>query len=184
MSQLSKYLRQDENILWSGKPEVIPFIFSGYAGFSLFGVIWLIFILIMILSMPVAGAPSTFLFFAVFFILFGLCLAIGPLVAELLRYRNTEYAITNQRLIAQTGVIGLDTRFVELNKIQEVYVTVGLLDKIYGTGSIFAVTAGYVPVGTPSNYGVLVRPAFKAVKNPYEVQRLLQEALKACLSKG
>ncbi|MEM1552436.1 MAG: PH domain-containing protein [Candidatus Bathyarchaeia archaeon] len=178
MSQLNKYLRQDEKILWSGKPEIVPFIFSGYAGFSLFGFVWLIFVLIMIMSVPVTGAPSPFMFFAAFFILFGLCIIIGPLTAELLRYKNTEYAITNQRLIAQTGVIGLDTRFVELDKIQEVYVTVGLLDKIYGTGSIIAVTAGYVPVGTPSPHGVLVRPAFRAIKNPYEVQRLLQEAIR------
>lgn len=184
MSQLSKYLRQDEKILWGGKPEPIPFILSGYAGFSIIGFFWLISILLMISSMPMAGAPYPFLLFAVFFLLFGLCLAIGPLVAELLRYRNTEYIITNQRIISQTGVVGLDTRFVELDKIQEVYVTVGLLDKIYGTGSIIAVTAGYVPVGTHSNYGMLVRPAFKAVKNPYEVQRLLQEALKTFISKG
>jgi len=72
----------------------------------------------------------------------------------------------------------LDTRFVELDKIEEVYVNVGLLDKIYGTGPIIAVTTGYVPVGNPSHYGIPVRPAFRAVKNPYEVQRLLQEAIK------
>lgn len=179
MSQLGKYLRQDEKILWSGKPEIIPFIFSRYAGLSLFGFIWLIFILLMITSMPITSAqPFPFMFFIAFFILFGLCIALAPLLVEILRYRNTEYAITNQRIIAQTGVIGLDTRFVELDKIQEVYVTVGLLDKIYGTGSIIAVTAGYVPVETPSRYGMLVRPAFRAVKNPYEVQRLLQEAMK------
>jgi len=37
MPQLIRYLRQDEKILWSGKPDVIPFIFSGYAGFSIVG---------------------------------------------------------------------------------------------------------------------------------------------------
>ncbi|MEM3566531.1 MAG: PH domain-containing protein [Candidatus Bathyarchaeia archaeon] len=125
-----------------------------------------------------SAPPFPFMFFTAFFIVLGLCISIGPLAMELLRYRNTEYAITNQRLIAQTGAIGLDTRFVELDKIQEVYVTVGLLDRVYGTGSIIAVTAGYVPVETRIHHGVLVRPAFRAVKNPYEVQRLLQEAIK------
>lgn len=60
------------------------------------------------------------------------------------------YMITDQRIITQTGAIGVDTRFVELNKIQ-VYVRVDWLDKIYGAGSIIAVTAGYVPVGEPSH---------------------------------
>ncbi|MGQ9743664.1 MAG: PH domain-containing protein [Candidatus Bathycorpusculaceae bacterium] len=97
---------------------------------------------------------------------------------EFLRYRNTEYMITDQRIITQTGAIGIDTRFVELNKIQEVYVTVSWLDKIYGTGSIVAVTAGYVPVGVPGPYSSLVRPALKAVSHPYEVQKILQEAIR------
>ncbi|MGB9741512.1 MAG: PH domain-containing protein [Candidatus Bathyarchaeales archaeon] len=40
-----------------------------------------------------------------------------------MRYRNTEYMITNQRVVTQTGAIGMDTRFVKLNNVQEVYVT-------------------------------------------------------------
>jgi uncharacterized membrane protein YdbT with pleckstrin-like domain len=159
MSQLSRYLRRDEKILWSGKPDLIPFVFSaGYALFSILGLVWLVFAFFMLFNMASLGAP----FLPI--VLFGLFF--------------TEYAITNQRLITQTGITGLDTRFVELDKIQEVYVTVGFLDKIYGTGSIIAVTAGYVPVGTTSPYGMVMRPAFKAVKNPYEVQKLLQEVVK------
>lgn len=80
--------------------------------------------------------------------------------------------------MAQTGAIWIDTRFVELNKIQEVYVAVGWLDKLYGTGSIVAVTAGFVPVGASSPYIPLLRPALKAVSHPYEVQKLLQEAIR------
>jgi uncharacterized membrane protein YdbT with pleckstrin-like domain len=112
----------------------------------------------------------------------GVGIILGPALLELFRYRNTEYMITDQRIITQTGVIGIDTRFVELNKIQEVYVTVGWLDKLYETGSIVAVTAGYVPVGAPSPYSPLIRPAFKAVGRPYEVQKLLQEAIRKASS--
>lgn len=155
MSQLSRYLRRDEKILW------------------------LVFAFFMLFNMASLGAPFLpIVLFGLFFTLIGISIVLGPFLVELLRYRNTEYAITNQRLITQTGIIGLDTRFVELDKIQEVYVTVGFLDKIYGTGSIIAVTAGYVPVGTASPYGIVMRPAFKAVKNPYEVQKLLQEVVK------
>jgi len=184
MSQLSRYLRQDEKILWSGKPDLIPFVFSaGYALFSILGLVWLVFAFFMLFNMASLGAPFLpFVIFGLFFALTGISIVLGPFLAELLRYRNTEYAITNQRLITQTGIIGLDTRFVELDKIQEVYVNVGFLDKIYGTGSIIAVTAGYVPVGTTSPYGMAVRPAFKAVKNPYEVQKLLQEAVRKSYS--
>jgi hypothetical protein len=78
MSQLIRYLRQDEKILWSGKPDVIPFIFSGYAGFSIVGFFWLIFALLMISAIPTTGAPAPFMFFTVLFILLGLCVALGP----------------------------------------------------------------------------------------------------------
>jgi len=46
-------------------------------------------------------------------------------------HRNTEYMITNQRIITQTGAIGLDTRYLDLDKIQEVYVEVGFIDKTF-----------------------------------------------------
>ena len=184
MSQLIRSLHQDEKILWSGKPVLIPFVFSaGYVLFSILGLVWLVFAFFILFSMASLAAPfPPIMLFGLFLTLTGISIVLGPFLVELLRYKNTEYAITNQRLITQTGIIGLDTRFVELDKIQEVYVTVSFLDKIYETGSIIAVTAGYVPVGTASPYGVVVRPAFKAVKNPYEVQKLLQEAIRKSYS--
>ena len=102
--------------------------------------------------------------------------AAGSPMWQLMRYRNTEYMITNQRLITQTGAVGLDTRFVDLDKVQEVYVKVGLMDKMFGTGSVIVVTAGFVPVA-PTRQGVLVRPSLEALREPYEVQKILQEAI-------
>ena len=64
------------------------------------------------------------------------------LLWQLLRFRNTEYIITDKRLITQSGAIILDTRFVDFVKIQEVYVKVGIVDRLCGTGSLYAMTAG------------------------------------------
>ncbi|MEM3596923.1 MAG: PH domain-containing protein [Candidatus Bathyarchaeia archaeon] len=178
MSRLSRHLYPDEKVLWSERPVLMPFILSGLIMIPVIAVVWMIFAMFFIISALSAGAgPFPFLFFS-FFILIVFFIIMIPLFVEYLRYGNTEYMITDQRIITQTGAIGIDTRFVELNKIQEVYVTVSWLDKIYGTGSIIAVTAGYVPVGAPSPYNPIVRPAFKAVRNPYEVQKILQEAIR------
>jgi uncharacterized membrane protein YdbT with pleckstrin-like domain len=96
-------------------------------------------------------------------------------------YRNTEYLITDQRVITQTGAIGLDTRYLDLDKIQEVYVQVGFIDRMFGTGTIFAVTAGqvYVGRGGPFDRSIdrFMRPSLAALKEPYEVQNILQEAI-------
>ena len=101
-------------------------------------------------------------------------MTVGSPILGLMRYQNTEYMITDQRIITQTGAIGLDTRFVDFDKIQEVYVKVGFIDKMFGTGTVLAVTAGYVYVGTG---GPFMRPSLAALKEPYEVQKLLQEAI-------
>ena len=74
-------------------------------------------------------------------LLIGLAEAI-LLLWQLLRFRNTEYIITDKRLITQSGAIILDTRFVDFVKIQEVYVKVGIVDRLCGTGSLYAMTAG------------------------------------------
>ena len=104
-------------------------------------------------------------------------IVVSPLLWQLIRYKNTEYMITNKRLITSTGVFGVDTRFVALERIQEVYVNIGVIDKIFGTGSIIAVTAAFVPVGTIDQGRTLVRPAFAMVGAPYKVERFLQEAI-------
>jgi uncharacterized membrane protein YdbT with pleckstrin-like domain len=89
--------------------------------------------------------------------------------------------ITDQRVITQTGAIGLDTRFVEFDKIQEVYVQVGFIDKMFGAGTLYVATAGFtgfVPAGRYGYGGAQdLRPSLAALKEPYEVQKLLQEAI-------
>jgi membrane protein YdbS with pleckstrin-like domain len=178
MPQLNRHLRADEKVLWSSKPIIMPFILSNLVIIP-FALIWLVFSIFMLLSaFSIGPLASSFVIFSLLFMLVGVGIIFSPILFELLRYRNTEYMITDQRIITQTGVIGLDTRFVDLSKIQEVYVTIGWMDKIYGTGSIIAVTAGFVPVGTSGLGGHLIRPAFKAITQPYEVQKILQDAIK------
>ncbi len=100
-----------------------------------------------------------------------------------MRYRNTEYIITDKRLITQTGAVGLDTRFVDFDKIQEVYVKIGIADRLFGTGSLYAMTAGFSGFGPAGSYGYGgmqgFRPNLAALREPYEVQKLLQEAIES-----
>jgi len=63
----------------------------------------------------------------------------------------------------------VDTRFLDLENIQEVYVNVGFVDKVFGTGTLVVVTAGFPFLG--GTY-----PAIAALEEPYKIQRLLQDA--------
>jgi uncharacterized membrane protein YdbT with pleckstrin-like domain len=170
---LSKHIRADERALWIGKPEKTPFIVPTLAAIP-FGLIFFGFSIFWMWGAGFAGAPWPFVLFGLPFVLIGLGTTVGGPILGLMRYRNTEYMITDQRIITQTGAIGLDTRFVDFDKIQEVYVKVGFIDKMFGTGSVLAITAGHVYVGEGGPY---MRPSLVALKDPYKVQKLLQEAI-------
>ena len=186
-SRLDNHLHSDEKVLWRGKPVKASFILqyhrsrvstvhdSPFSGSTplLYGISALAFGLFLLAFRP-EGWPW---FAPIIIIIIGFGLTVGAPLWQFMRYRNTEYLITDQRIITQTGAIGLDTRFVDLDKVQEVYVKVGVIDKLFGTGSVIAVTAGRVHVG-------MERPSFAALKEPYEVQKLLQKAIGNARRKG
>jgi uncharacterized membrane protein YdbT with pleckstrin-like domain len=182
LSGLDKLLNVEEKVLWSGKPVWNAFILPGLISIPV-GIIFLGFAIFWMGTAASAGAPDEFSLFGSLFVLIGIGIAFGPFLFQLLRYRNTEYMITDKRIITQTGAIGLDTRFVDFEKVQEVYVQIGVIDKLFGTGSLYAMTAGFsgfVPRGGYGyGYGGFAgnRPSLAALKEPYEVQKLLQEAI-------
>ena len=182
LSGLDKLLNVEEKVLWSGKPVRNAFILPGLISIPV-GIIFLGFAIFWMGTAASAGAPDEFSLFGLLFVLIGIGIAFGPFLFQLLRYRNTEYMITDKRIITQTGAIGLDTRFVDFEKVQEVYVQIGVIDKLFGTGSLYAMTAGFsgfVPRGGYGyGYGGFAgnRPSLAALKEPYEVQKLLQEAI-------
>jgi uncharacterized membrane protein YdbT with pleckstrin-like domain len=178
-------LNANEKVLWSGKPEKKAFVLP-VLGFVPFGLFFLGFSIFWMWGAFSAGAPDFFTVFGLPFVVAGFGITVGPLVWQLLRYRNTEYVITDKRIITQTGAVGLDTRFVDFDKIQEVYVKIGIIDRLFGTGSLYAMTAGssnFGPAMSPYGYGFGgmhgFRPSLAALKEPYQVQKLLQEAVES-----
>lgn len=177
MSKLDKHLNADEKVLWNGKPVKAPFLFPALVIGLVLVLLWLIpgimigvYYTTRTTPTPYTPLMSTEAAVLVIWVIPAFGFFFVAAIWQFMRYRNTEYMITNQRIITQTGAIGLDTRFVDLDKIQEVYVKVGVIDKLFGTGSVIAVTAGRVHVG-------MMRPSLAALREPYEVQKLLQEAV-------
>jgi len=185
LSRIAKLLRSNEKILWQGKPVLIPFILGGYHNIPIiFGLFFIAAILFtFIIPMASYGPHFNIMLFVLipFFIVFAFAF---DTIILFLSYKNTEYAITNQRLITQTGAIGLDTRYVDLEKIQEVNVNIGFIDKLFGTGNIYAPSASQASIGailTDTGFSypqIIYRQNLAAIKEPYKVQKLLQEAMK------
>ena len=148
MTNITEQLRLDEKVLWQGKPKLFPFIFAHNAIPFIFGLFFMaVTFLFFVSPMLSTGFPLELIVFPLIFFLIGFLIAFGQPIWSYLAFRNTEYLLSNQRLITQTGAVGLDTRFVDLEKIQEVNVNVGVFDRLFGTGSIYAITAGQAFVG-------------------------------------
>lgn len=101
---------------------------------------------------------------------------IGSIVATIIQSKNLYYAATDRRLIIQHGVIGLDYRSFEYTKIDDLYVKVGVIDKIFNTGSISLVTEYIVNNNRTKAFHRLIGEAnsFLAIDKPYEVFKKIQ----------
>ena len=123
----------DEEILWTGKPRFIPFIFSGLgvALYTLlFGVVWIVINL---------NVPHKDDGMGRWFWMFGLlALAQGffPWINRVLSYSNTIYAYSNKRVMMRTGFIGTDFKSIDYDKISDIEVTVNILERAYDVGTV------------------------------------------------
>ena len=89
------------------------------------------------------------------------------IVGRWLRWRYTTYAITNRRILRQTGVISRSYVDCSLGRIQNVYVDIPILGRIFGYGNLGITTAGTA--------GIEIM--WPGVREPRRVQRLLNEAI-------
>jgi len=105
----------------------------------------------------------------------GIILIFGIPTYNYLVHSRTYYAITNKRVIIQTGVIGRDFKMVDFDQITNAEVNVGLFDKIFGgsSGSIIISTAGTFVEG---NHGPMSKPyTLSNIENPYEVFKFFKK---------
>jgi hypothetical protein len=110
----------------------------------------------------------------------GLGMLFGPSIYSILVFKHTYYAITDKRIIMQTGWIGRDFHIMDFDQITNSYVNVGIFDKIFGkgnTGSIIIITAG-LTADTPGQNGLqkAFNSSLMSISNPYEVFKFFKKA--------
>lgn len=172
--KLVGHLLTDEKILWSSKPSVIRFLFHRFVWSLLTGIL---FIAVLNAILTITGSPSFTTGLEIILVVIGVLITAAPLLVQIIRYYKRQYTITENRMIIQTGMIGLDTRSIELDKIQEVYVNIGIIDRLFGTGTVVAMTAAYLPLRTIGYRNDVTRPAFESIRTPYRVEKIIREAM-------
>lgn len=100
-----------------------------------------------------------------------------------------RFVITNKRVIIKSGLIGTDFQSIYYEQIHQVLVNVGIIDKIFGVGSI-QIDTGRMEIlinngdtdsrGRKMPSGATSRPAYDVLKHistPYDVYRQIETVL-------
>ncbi|MBP7927991.1 PH domain-containing protein [Patescibacteria group bacterium] len=130
MDEFSKVLDPTEQVLWSGNPQFFPYMVQALFGmFS--GFIFFLFGYIAVKAQ--GGAPTDILPYI--FMGIGFLIMVGGPVYSYLVYKYIMYKITDKRVLFQKGLIGRDFDIVDFDKIENLTVNVGLVDKLFGNNS-------------------------------------------------
>ncbi len=131
-------LKGNEQILWMGKPLLKPFIFSPYAkiiaGFLLL-YIWTV----VLVGYLAVNYGEEFPKFYVYFILAAGFLpgfAALFLLYKKIEHKNLRYAVTDNRVIIESGLFVKKTLTIELDTILRCRIYSTFVDNMYGSGSI------------------------------------------------
>jgi hypothetical protein len=142
MGELAEIVGADEDILWQGRPALLPFfattLLSLLVGIPLLSLVFL--------PATTTGTPvmTGYLLLAPFLLL-GLTFAVAFPLYRILRYLHTRYAITDKRVVLESGIIERESEMVDFDQIAGASVEVSLTDIFLGlgrTGSIALVLRG------------------------------------------
>lgn len=156
-----------EAVLWQGKPQKFCYVLRKFGPLLPFALIWLLFDGFFIGTMIATGAAKEIWWFMILF--FGLHLlpvwsCIGKFIAANLEHKNIDYAITSRRLIARSGIVGLDFQSIDYADISNVRVDVSILERFFNVGTVIISTSSGQSLG------------FCAVEAPYALYTKINKA--------
>ena len=159
--------RDDERILWEGKPDKRSFLLGRILQMMPIALIWLAFdgFFIAAIVMQEEQLPwYIYLFFCAFFALHltPVWIWIARVVSAFKKLKNTEYAFTDKRIIIKTGFFAKFSS-IYYSDVASVNQHIGIIDRICKVGDIvISTTAGETH-------------QVEDIKNPYFIMERLQK---------
>ena len=137
---LESILVSGEKVIWRGKPKKRAFVINKILAMFPLALIWLLFDGTFIGMMIASGEINEMLWFIIPF--FGLHLMpvwiwLSNVLTASKRWENTEYAVTDKRIIIMSGFIGMDYKTIYYKDIENIHLKVGFIDKLLGVGDIY-----------------------------------------------
>ena len=163
---LLEMLHEGEQVLWSGKPKKSAFIANKVLRLLPLVLLWFavdvgFLCAVYIFDVPTVVRIVVTAFIAVHLLPFWIWLS-DILTASAL-HKNTEYAITDRRILLRDGLLGIDFRSVLYSEIKAVNLRVGLVDRMFKVGDLY-----FVSSGSRGN-------VFFDLERPYEVYKIAQK---------
>jgi len=165
MNEIPKIIGPNEKLIYEGKPELAPYLTRGILT-SLFIIIILSLFIGAWLKSVIIAIPA------------GLVLLVLAIIIISLAYSKVHYAITNKRIIIQSGIIGRDFKSIDYDRMQNISAQVGILGVIFKVGTIQIFTGEMQSVGSGNSSSI--RPKYDNltyIQNPYETLKIMQTEL-------
>ncbi len=159
----------DENILWTGKPEFVPFVLNGLGAFTGAVIFFLIgYFTVQNMGKGFEGQINFYYIFSALPLLF----VTLNFLKRIFSYTNTSYAYTSKRIMIRTGFIGIDIKSIDYDKVSDIEVTVNVLEKIFSAGSI-----RFFSGRTETNDGTTAKlyDKWEAISDPYGVFKRVKQ---------
>ena len=178
--EIQSVLEKTEKVIWSGKQDLASAMIK-----SIFAMVLMIGAGVLInmvtgnpsgtckingVVRPAAECGKMASYFAYALIGLGIFVPLGAYLS----YRVTRYVITSKRILLKSGLIGADMRSIYYDQVKSAFVDVGIVGKIFGSGTIKIDTGR---ITQTKNGSRTVYDRFDNIKTPYDVYKLLQDNL-------
>ncbi|MGI6745113.1 MAG: Bacterial membrane flanked domain protein [Firmicutes bacterium ADurb.Bin300] len=172
-NDISGLLMENEQVLWSGKPKKNAFIINKSLVMMPFALLWFCFDAFFIGTMASTGSMKKMWLFIIPFFAFHLMpvwIWLWNVLSANRQWKNTEYAVTDKRIIIRGGVLGYNFQNIYYTEINSVDLHVGIIDRMLGVGDI--IVNPVVKTAQKSR-----SPAILDIENPYELFGKIQKTV-------
>lgn len=166
MNEINQILEPKEKLFYDSNPVYKPYLLSSLIAAIIFSAIIGVF----------AFAFSKSIIIGIIILIAGI---VGGIILANMAYSRTHYAITNKRVIIQSGIIGRDYRSIDYDRMQNISVDVGPLGVMFKVGSIKIFTGELQSTGGKNPQLKPKYDMFKYISEPYNVLKTLQTQLSA-----
>jgi hypothetical protein len=139
MSNIHNVLYENEKILWEGKPESGPYIVGGILGSIPVAIFGLFFAgLVVVIAFQGRHTPMNWAIFLMPHFWIGLMMIFGPTFSTLFSYSRIAYAITDRRVLIESGIFVRNIQTIDIDQISNATVNTSMVDEWFGgtTGTV------------------------------------------------